>query len=197
MAAIIILWMFSPFIYATVAAVLPATSICALESTAIKHFNFFHRFFFCHSKHAANSKKWRKMLCNFQQIEFLFSFDGDYSNYVSTSFYCSLILFSPLDGTIWLKSLPLPLSIPFTRKKRLKEKRRTKSSRSRLVLCREWMGSEVSLAKQLLWLETYVMKMAKGFLRLLPPAADVVLIRHPCTQSVETSWVINKLQLFF
>lgn len=77
----------------------------ALESRAIKHFNFSrfyaHHFFAfllplkARSRSKKTSQSGGKMLCNFQQIEFLFYFDGDYSVTFSL-LYCSLIfIFRP------------------------------------------------------------------------------------------------------
>lgn len=45
------------------------------------------------SKHKAKSQSEEKTLCNFQQIEFLFLFDGDYS-VTFPLLYCSLIFIS-------------------------------------------------------------------------------------------------------
>lgn len=71
----------------------------ALESGAIKHFKFSSILLvhFCHSKHGASKKqKQRKMLCNFQQIEFLFLFDGDYYITFPSSLLFSDFYFLPI-----------------------------------------------------------------------------------------------------
>lgn len=64
--------------YVTAATVLFFV-LFALESRAIKYFNFpSPRCSFATQSTSGEKQESRKMLCNFQQIEFLFLFDGDY-----------------------------------------------------------------------------------------------------------------------